>query len=250
MKQNIIIALLLLLGTLSVRAENLLDGITYGARVGYSIGGTMPLGMPETIRGLNKYSLKRNLTLAFDIFKPMYKQWGLMSGLHLEGRTMKTDARVKNYKMEMRQSYETLSGRFTGNVVTNVSYWALTLPVQATYDLGSRFRLKLGPYLSYLLSNTFDGYAYDGYLRVGDPTGEKVEMGNEEASRGDYDFSSDMRKWQFGLGAGADWRFSGRIGAYVDVSWGLTGVFKKDFKTIEQTMYPIFGTIGITYKLN
>ena len=51
------------------------------------------------------------------------------------------------------------------------------------------------------------------------------------------------------MNAGADWYFSKRWGAYADIAWGLTGIFKRDFKTIEQTMYPIFGTIGVTYKL-
>ena len=52
------------------------------------------------------------------------------------------------------------------------------------------------------------------------------------------------------LGMGYSWQFSRRYGAYADLSWGLIGAFKRDFKTIEQTMYPIFGSIGITYKFN
>ena len=30
---------------------------------------------------------------------------------------------------------------------------------------------------------------------------------------------------------------------------GHNGIFKKDFETIEQTMYPIYGSGGITYQL-
>lgn len=234
----------------TARAGSVFDNLVYYGRFGFSIGGTSPIGMPETIRGLSKYTLKANVILGLDAYKPIAGGWGLQAGFHLENKGMETDARVKNYQMEMRQGSETLKGRFTGNVVTNVEEWMLTLPLQGTYDAGSKVRLRIGPYFSYLLSNKFDGYAYNGYLRVGDPTGEKVEMGTDEASRGDYDFSDDMRKWQFGVAAGADWQFSRRVGAYADLSWGVTGVFKKDFKTIEQTMYPIYGTIGITYKLN
>jgi len=250
MSKNVIITILLSLCTAQAKCGNIFDNITYYARAGYSVGGTMPIGMPETIRGLSKYTFKDNVALALDAYMPIKGRWGLMGSFHFESKGMKTDARVKNYRMEMRQGSETLKGRFTGNVVTNVSCWALTLPLHATYDVGGKVRLKLGPYFSYLLSNTFDGYAYDGYLRVGNPTGEKVEMGTDKASRGDYDFSDDMRKWQFGVGAGADWYFSQRFGAYLDLTWGVTGVFKRDFKTIEQTKYPIYGTIGITYKLN
>ncbi|MBS1443374.1 MAG: PorT family protein, partial [Prevotella sp.] len=31
--------------------------------------------------------------------------------------------------------------------------------------------------------------------------------------------------------------------------WGLSEVFKKDFHVIEQSMYPIYGTIGLSYQL-
>lgn len=250
MGKHIIIILLISLCAVEAKSEGLLEGITYYGRLGYNVGGTMPLGMPASIRSLNKYTLKATPAIEFDAYKPIDGKWGVMVGLRFENKGMKTDAEVKNYSMEMRQGGETLSGRFTGNVVTDVDQWMLSVPVRATFDISRKVRLHLGPYVSYLLNNSFEGYAYDGYLRVGDPTGEKVEMGNDEASRGDYDFSDDMRKWQFGIMAGADWYFSNRIGAFANLSWGLTGAFKSDFKTIEQTMYPIFGTIGITYKIN
>ena len=131
---------------------------------------------------------------------------------------MKTDAKVKGYSMEMRRGDETLSGLFTGNVVTEVDEWMVTLPLQVAYNVSPNLRLKFGPYFSYVLSNNFSGYAYDGYLRVGDPTGDKVELGHVEGERGDYDFTEDLRHWQFGLDLGADWFFSNHFGAYAGLS--------------------------------
>ena len=64
-----------------------------------------------------------------------------------------------------------------------------------------------------------------------------------------YDFSDDMRNWQVGVDFGIDWRLNNRWGLCADLSWGLNGIFKKDFETIEQTMYPIYGSVGITYQL-
>ena len=193
--------------------------------------------------------VKANGTIALDAYKPLNGRWGLIAGFHVESKGMKTDAKVKNYHMEIRQGGETLDGMFTGNVVTDVDMWMVTLPLQATYTTG-KVRLKAGPFLSYLLSSNFSGYAYDGHLRVGNPTGTRVDLGTDEASRGTYDFSDDLRRVHFGVDVGADWQFSRRYGAYADLSWGLIGAFKRDFKTIEQTMYPIFGSIGITYKFN
>ena len=125
----------------------------------------------------------------------------------------------------------------------------LTLPVMGTYRLGSRLMIKFGPYVSMLLSKDFSGYASDGYLRVGNPTGPKVEIGDTPGTRGTYDFKDEMRRMQYGLVAGADITIFKRWGAYADISWGLTGVHNSGFKTIEQTLYPIYGTIGVVYKL-
>ena len=87
------------------------------------------------------------------------------------------------------------------------------------------------------------------YLRVNDPTGEKVELGTAEGDRGSYDFSDDMRNLQWGVMAGADWHFHKSWGVFADLSWGFTGVFKKSFHVIDQTMYPVYGTIGVTYRM-
>ena len=248
MKQHIIAALALMATAMPACAGGIFDNLNYRARVGYAVGGTAPIGMPAEIRSLNSFKVKANVSIALDAYKPLGGRWGLMAGFHYENKNMKTDADVKNYHMEMRQGGRTVSGVFTGGVVTEVDEWMVTLPLQATCDLG-RVRLKAGPYLSYVLSNEFSGYAYDGHLRVGDPTGNKINIGSDESSRGTYDFSDDLRHLQFGIDVGADWYFSRRWGAYVDLSWGLTGIFKRDFKTIDQTLYPIYGTIGVTYRL-
>ena len=169
---------------------------------------------------------------------------------------MRTDAGVKGYHMKIVRGGEELEGVFTGDVVTKVDMSLITVPLQITYDLNPQVRLKLGPYVSYVSASKFEGWAYDGYLRrqeegheKGDPTGQKVMLGHNEGERGDYDFSDDMRTWQFGIDFGADWYITKRWGLKADLSWGLTGIFQKDFDTIEQTMYPIYGTIGVIYQL-
>lgn len=226
-----------------------LSSYTYYARMGYNLGGTAPIGMPATIRTLHSYKLRPNFTLGFDAYHPFDQRWGIMFGLHFENKGMKTDAGVKNYHMAMVKGGETLKGVFTGNVITKVDQSLATIPVQATYDLSSKVRLKLGPYFSCVTSKKFEGNAYDGHLRQGDPTGTKVDLGHEEGERGEYDFSNDMRNWQFGIDAGADWYITKRWGASVGLTWGLSEIFKKDFHTIDQSLYPIYGTIGVIYQL-
>lgn len=250
MKKTIITLLLVaFVGLQEALAIDIFGDLRYMVRLGYSLGGTAPVGMPATIRSLDKFTPTNNTLLGLDAYKPLTDKWGLQAGFHYQNKGMKTDAKVKGYSMEMRRGDETLSGLFTGNVVTEVDEWMVTMPLQAAYNVSPKLRLKFGPYFSYVLSNNFSGYAYDGYLRVGDPTGDKVELGHAEGERGDYDFTEDLRHWQFGLDLGADWFFSNHFGAYAGLSWGLTNIFRKDFHVIEQSLYPIYGSIGLTYKL-
>lgn len=159
--------------------SKLLHNYSYYARAAYNLGGTAPIGMPATIRKMNSYSLRPNFTLGIDAFHPFNDKWGIMFGLHFENKGMKVDATVKNYHMKMVQGGESIEGMFTGRVMTKVDQSLGTIPVQATYDISDKVRLKLGPYFSYVTSHDFSGYAYDGYLREGDPTGPKVELGND-----------------------------------------------------------------------
>lgn len=230
-------------------ANGLTDNIGYTVRLGYNIGGTAPLGMPATIRSMEKFELQGNFLLGFDVQKDFWGRWGLMTGLRFEKKGMKVDAKVKNYHMEIVRGGESLSGNFTGNNVSEASLQMITLPVMATYKPSSRVTLKLGPYVSYVNTRVFKGYAYYGHLRVGDPTGQKINIGSDEDTRGTYDFSDELRRLQLGIDAGVDWRFSNRWGVYADVTWGLTGIHSSDFHTIEQTLYPIFGSLGLTYRL-
>lgn len=246
--RKLILAAFAALSFATASAENIFEGLAYNIRVGYSIGGTAPLGMPASIRKLNDYTLTNNLQLGIDARHMFDSRWGVMAGLHFENKGMDEDARVKNYKMKIVRGGQELEGRFTGDVHTKVSEWMFTVPVLATYSVG-KFLLKAGPYFSYVHSRSFSGDAHNGYLREGNPTGAKIQIGNDADTRGHYDFSHNMRRMQWGIDVGADWYFHKKTGIYADISWGLSGIHHSNFKTIEQTLYPIFGTLGVVYKL-
>ena len=249
MRHRILLLAAFMALTTHVSAERFFGDVGIQARLGYNIGGTTPIGMPATIRSLNKYTLQPNLQIGVDVTKPISGRWDLIAGLHFENKGMKIDANVKNYSMEITRGDQTLGGRFTGNVVSKARLWMLTVPLMGAYNISQKVKVKAGPYLSYVVSGGFDGYAYDGYLRVDDPTGAKVELGNTEDTRGSYDFAEQLRHAQVGIVVGADWQVGNRLGAFAELNWGLTGIHHSQFKTIEQTLYPIFGTIGMNFKL-
>lgn len=231
-------------------AGNLLESIKLKARAGYSIGGTAPLGIPATIRSLDAYRLTSSFMGGVDAMTQISGNWGAMAGVRFENKAMDCEITTKNYYMEVVKGDSHLAGMYTGSVRQQVTEWMFTVPVMATYQVGKHVQLKAGPYVSLLLSKDFSGYVFDGYLRQNNPTGAKIVMGHEANERATYDFSDDMRRFQTGVMVGADWQVYKRLGVAADLSWGLTGVHKSDFKTIEQTLYPIYGTIGVFYTIN
>ena len=250
MKKNIayiiLIATALFIG--NTANAGTLDSLEVKARVGYSIGGTSPLPLPETIRSIESYNLTPSFMVGLDAMLPLSQKWGVMAGLRFENKGMKAAVTTKAYYMEVVKGDQQMAGLFTGHVEQKVKQWMLTIPVQATFKLGNKVMLKGGPYVSFLLNKEFSGIASDGYLRKDNPTGAKILMGSKEGEWATYEFSDDMRSVQFGIGIGADWQVHKRIGLSADLNWGLTGVFPGDFKTVEQTLYPIYGTIGVYYR--
>lgn len=243
-----LVLLLLATGAKASQPANA-DGWRFCIRAGYSLGATTPIGIPATIRKLNRFNLSPNAVVGLDATLPFSERWGLLTGLHFEHKGMDVTVTTKGYHMAMVKGGEELEGVYTGRVEQHVKAWMFSLPLQATYSLSQCWQLRLGPYFSVLTSKAFNGEVSDGYLRKDTPTGQKIEMGHEADERATYDFSSNMRRLQAGLDVGADCQLASRIGLSADLSWGLTGLMHSSFKTVEQTLYPIYGTISVTYQL-
>ena len=238
-----ITAILTFAFTCSATAETRLK-----ARLGYSIGGTAPMGVPATVRSIDAFRLTPSLMAGADMTFPLQGQWGIMTGLRFENKAMDTEVTTKSYRMEVKKGDSQINGLFTGHIKQEVTQWMLTLPVLATFSPSEKVTLKAGPYFSLLFSKDFSGIASDGYIRQGDPTGPKIEIGNREGEWATYDFSDDLRPLQWGLTVGVDWQLMQQFGVSADLNWGCSGIFKSSFKTVEQTLYPIYGTIGVFYQ--
>lgn len=232
-----------------VTAQDSKDRIQVKARVGYAIGGTAPLGMPASIRSVESFKMMPNFMVGIDGMYRFSERFGVQTALHYEIKDMESEVTTKGYHMKVKMDEDDLDGLYTGHVQQKVRQRMLTIPLQLTFELSRKVQLKAGPYLSLLLSKEFAGYAFDGYLRKDTPTGTKVVMGSEEGQWATYDFSDDMRTCQMGVTVGVDWAFYRRWGLSADLSWGLTGIHHSDFKTVEQTLYPIYGTIGVFYRI-
>ena len=233
--------------TMGVNAT-VLDSLSYDVRLGYALGGTVPTHVSNEIRGINSYNPGFNFTVAVEASYPLNERWSLHSGLRFELGSMDVDSRVKNYDIEVVRGEESLKGIFNGNVCIKTTQRRLTLPIQAAYSLSDKWTLRGGFFMGWLTNRRFWGWAYDGYLREGTPVGPKIEMGSEPGDRGDFDFDANMRHMQWGLDVGADWQIHRHWGAFAELTYGLSGLFKSDFHSVE-TLRPLYGTLGIIYRI-
>ena len=216
-------------------------------RAGFNIGGTSPLPLPQEIRKIESYSPTIALSVEGNVthWLDANHTWGILTGIRWENKGMKTQARVKNYGMEIIGSDgNRLKGNWTGRVNTRVSHTLLTFPLLGVWQRGG-FRWKAGPYFSIVTDGTFDGRVSDGYLRKDNPTGDKVNF--TDGASASYDFSDELRTLQWGILAGADWQFARHFKVYADLNWGLSDIFHSRFRTITFAMYPIYLNIGFGY---
>ena len=246
---RIIAAATLMLTAASVPAgaEGFFRDIEYQVNAGLNFGGTSPLPLPAEIRKIKSFDPKLNLQLGAVATKWLTpdRKWGVTVGLQLGTRGMETKARVKNYGMEILDDGKKLKGRWTGMVRTKYHSQQLLVPILANLRVHPRTTLSFGPYLAYAYQNDFDGYVYEGYLREGDPTGDKYVF--EGDSRASYDFGSELRKFNWGLQAGVTWMAYSHLAVNANLSWGLNDIFVSSFKTISFNMYPIYLNFGFGY---
>lgn len=245
------------------RDTNLLKAALKGWHVrigaGFNLGGTSPLPLPRSIRSIDDYNPDLCIALEGAVEKQFEDSpWGMHIGVRFENKAMETDATVKNYHMEAVNADGSgeIKGAFTGHVKTYVDNRYLTFPILAVYHFGDRWSVSAGPYLAWMFNGSFTGEAYgkdvldeagirvgtDAYIRDLDPTGEKTEV-----TRATYDFSNNLRKFHWGLQVGGEFKAYKHLSAFVNLQWGLNGIFPKDFDSVTFSLYPIYATVGFNY---
>ena len=96
-------------------------GIEYEIKAGFSIGGVSPIPLPAEIRKIESFNPTMLIAIEGNATKWLSDHWGILVGLRLENKGMKTDAKVKNYNMAMTaadQGY--MKGAWTGYVKTSL----------------------------------------------------------------------------------------------------------------------------------
>ena len=214
-------------------------------RAGYQIGGTVPFPLPAQMRKINGFSPLGNFSVQALGVVPIGKRWEFALGMKFERKAMTAEATVKDYNMSIQdEDGGVIMGRWTGGVTMTADQWYLTMPFSCAFKITEVGKIRLGVFYSYLSKGDFYGEVYNGYLREGDPTGAKIEVDDKPQS---FNFSSDLKRFQWGLTLGGEWRLYKGLSAFVDLDWGLSDIFVDEFETITFDMFPIYGTIGLGY---
>lgn len=226
-----------------------LNGVSYDVRAGINIGGTSPIPLPQEIRSMDSYSPGLAITIEGYATKWVNarKDIGVSLGLRLDSKSMTADATVKNYDMAIiNDTGGKVEGLWTGGVKTKAKMSLLTIPVLGVYKINERWKVSAGPYFSYLMDGDFNGNVYEGHLRTPDATGSKVIFEGDNIAT--YDFSNELRNFQWGIQAGGEWKAYKHLTLHADLTWGLNDIFNKGFETVAFSMYPIYLNFGFGYQ--
>lgn len=251
LKNQIIILLLLVpacFGGLFAQSSSKNKNVDLTIFLGVNLGATAPLPLPAEVRKIESYNMKFNPLIGANMLYKFDGHWGAGVGLLLETKGMRVKDEVKymytSVMMTENDKDDRLTGYFVGNNTTNVSMTYMTVPIYANYRFNDKWSAKLGVYASKATSSKFYGDVSDGYLRVETPTGQKVKIDKAE-----FDFSNDVRDYDFGLLAGGEYNLTQHVGVYANLSWGLLPFFYTKTNPIKFKMNNIYASIGLSYTL-
>jgi len=215
---------------------------------GYNFGGTAPTPMPNTIRKINAWWPEFNPSLGYEVDYVFNEHWGVGGAIKLDYKGMGTKSEVLYMHtivdIEDGDKPGKFEGLFVGHNKTVVKNGYITLPLHAIYYPDKNWKTQFGVYFGYLFHGGFSGEVTDGYIRTPDAVGEKIAIDTAT-----FDFDDEMRKFDFGLQAGGERRINSKISINGNLSWGLLPLFPKSFHGMDFSMYNIFFTLGISYKL-
>lgn len=249
MKTNIMIYILVLACFCVVMPAKALDKSKVEHRIvaGFNLGATAPTSMAKEIRSIDAWWPQFTPQLGYNAIYHLDEKFGIGSGIVLDYKGMGGKITAKYIHTRVQYENDILEGYFVGKNETRIKTAHVTIPVFATYSFNEKWRIRVGGYASYAFSTSFKGDVYDGYLRVDDPTGKKIEF--EGDNKATFDFSSDIRDFDFGILAGGEMKVNQKFNIFGNLSWGLRPIFSKEKRVMDFNMYNIYFTLGLAYHL-
>lgn len=245
MKKIIFGVILALAGSLAGMAKPLPVDCTIGA--GYNIGATTPLGLPASIREIGGYSPGADFNVGVYASRMIADRWGIGLGVVYDRKGMQASITTRNYHLTMNitdgDEIGTKTGYYTGKIKNKTELGYLSVPVYAVFRPSDKWEFTGGVYFAAALSRSFIGNVSEGKMRE-DPLHPAIGI-----TRAEYDYSSDIRKFDTGITIGANRRIYRGLGVKASMQWGLISVLDPSTRKIDMNTYNVYLNLGLTYAL-
>ncbi len=235
---------LILLAASCVASANAWD-MEYRVSATYNIGGTTPMGLPAEIRAINSYNPGFHFSVGADAAKMLTAKWGVGIGIGYETVGMKTGIKARNYHLTMNilsgNTTGTRTGYFTGNIKNDTRIGYLTIPVTAVFRPNDAWRFDAGMYFAFALEREFNGLVQGGQIRE---TPMHAAIG---INRAEYNYSSDLNKFDTGFLVTASRRIFDGLGVKAGLKWGVKSVLNKSTRKVNMNTYNVYLNVGLDY---
>lgn len=215
----------------------------HSLKIGVGIGASAPVPIPNRISEMG-WTPHLGGILGYSLHYDLSQKMGLKTGLQLRHVGMSAQAKVYQMFTNATVDDAEVAGYFTGYNDTKFNATYLAVPLLFAYHISTSWTIDAGLFAAYALQGHFGGAVKDGYIRINEPTGDRVEVGCET-----FDFSDYVNPFNFGLELTAEHIITNRWSAWFDLSWAFNSCMKNSFSGLEYKMYNIYGFAGIDYKL-
>lgn len=216
---------------------------SHAVTLGYNLGATAPFSLPNTIREINSYQLLFTPSIGYEVKRHFNDRWGIGGGIQFGIKGMKVTDSVQYFHTILTMEDGQFEGDFSGTNQTQVYNAYLVVPLYGVYQ-SKLWSFKLGGYLAYAMSKRFKGFVADGYIRKGNSLGGKVLI-----DKSSFDFSNEMKDWDWGVYAGVGRRFDANWSVNFNVQLGLEPIFPDSFKGVGYKLRNIYTNIAASYNL-
>lgn len=239
----LLIATLLTVNILHAQdADTAVSPLQHSVALGIGTGASSPIPIPNRISEMS-WTPRLCVLVGYDLRYRLGTKIGFKTGLQIKHVGMSAEAKVYQMFTQAIVEESEVSGYFTGYNETVLHSTYISLPLQFSFYHKS-WKFDAGLFAALKIQGHFSGAVKSGYIRIEEPTGEKVEVGYEP-----FDFSEYIAPFNYGIEITTTRNFDDRWSARFDLSWALNSTFKDAFRGLEYKMYNIYGLFGIGYKL-
>jgi hypothetical protein len=238
MKNTFQIVLFLILST-HIYSQN--NKLTWGVKLGGNIGAPIPFGnIPDGATGAPIVGIKLGSWLSYSINQKL--ALNVEFNYSVKGASFKTPLDSQYYEDIVHLplpggGYEesVIKTFFTGTAEGKFDNQYLEWPIYLEYKVGKKVWATGGVYFAYMFATAT--YA----------NGEGTVGYSPTIVTRSIPFDKELKKFDFGLSLGAAYKNGGRFSFDANMTYGITSIFKKSYKTIQYPINNFYFQFGVMY---